>query len=492
MSSDRIGRSWLVVLLGAVALTGLLVPSVAAPFTGPADAVSDDVHLQPNDGQGYAYADEDGELVLDFSDGNPNVPGGGFNGRAETRVEDLFTITYDGSEFARLWITHDHDSLTFRVDGQSIDGERNDVTIEPNETVSVGAIVDRTQGVSGAGLVTEDDFTIHTVVADPDEATDETDSEPSATSLVTAPAVNERNLSFTDLSAGRTRTVDLDGMHVGPRVVLSRIAITRSSDGDVMMNLYGDASPPTTDTDLRDATDAAPLGYLMVEHEHDADGFESAVFTFTVDRDALEARGASPADVVVYRYDGEDWTALDTEVVAVEGGTIRVTSSSPESSVFAVAVRGPRLRLTEATFDRGTVDPGEPASVTVTVENAGGLAAERELDLTADGEAVATETVSVEPGGTTTATFEIALNEPGEYELAVEGDPVGTLVVSNERGENVESRGAADRIEPGAGTLRSDPVAESDALGTTEAAGAVSLLLIVLFTISLVRRMPAD
>ncbi|WP_255196405.1 hypothetical protein [Halorarius litoreus] len=64
------------------------------------------------------------------------------------------------------------------------------------------------------------------------------------------------------------------------------------------------------------------------------------------------------------------------------------------------------------------------------VENVGGRDGTFEADLLVDGEIVATETVFVEAGGTGTVGFEQQFDTPGEYELAVDDRPLGTLTVT--------------------------------------------------------------
>lgn len=62
---------------------------------------------------------------------------------------------------------------------------------------------------------------------------------------------------------------------------------------------------------------------------------------------------------------------------------------------------------------------GDEVHVNVAVENTGDSAGEYEATLEVDGEAVATESVDLEPGETATLTLAQAFEDPGEYDLAV-------------------------------------------------------------------------
>lgn len=158
------------VLLAGVAL---LVPSGATPFlsSGPTDSVGEHVQLQPTQGPGgYVSYLEDGELVVDVSGSNPSMDIEGVNPNTVTRLENVFLVHYNGSQQARVWLTHDGDGLTFTAEGHPIESEDDAITLGPNESAVVDLIVD-TRGDSSVENV--DDFTVHAVAAN--SSSEETD-----------------------------------------------------------------------------------------------------------------------------------------------------------------------------------------------------------------------------------------------------------------------------------------------------------------------------
>jgi hypothetical protein len=88
------------------------------------------------------------------------------------RIDDVFTVTYTADEYARVWIEYDSENVTFVADGDSIEGEANNVTLAPNETVAVGLAFD-TRGKAAGTRLGADEFSIEAEIAEPEEATAE-------------------------------------------------------------------------------------------------------------------------------------------------------------------------------------------------------------------------------------------------------------------------------------------------------------------------------
>ena len=167
------------------------------------------------------------------------------------------------------------------------------------------------------------------------------------------------------------------------------------------------------------------LGYLTVEKEVQNGYFESVEFRFELPESALP-EGASRDDVVLYRYDGSSWSELET---TRSGSTY--TATSPGFSVFAVGVDAGEadLSVTAADLSATEIAPGETVDVTATVENDGRQDGTGEVALVVDGETVATKTVTVAAGDSTTVTFTHAFDGAGDYEIAVEDVSAGSLSV---------------------------------------------------------------
>lgn len=151
--------------LAVLALAGTLLFSSAAAPGG--DQIHEDVTLAPSDGPNGAYAVMgDGELTLRFGPSNPNVEGEGVNAGSVTPFHDVFTITYTGDQQARVWLTTRVEDIRFYRGGDSDDGlgsRETAVVLEPDEAVSVGVLIDATDGSVAAE---SDQFTVHAEVHD--------------------------------------------------------------------------------------------------------------------------------------------------------------------------------------------------------------------------------------------------------------------------------------------------------------------------------------
>lgn len=153
-------RNVALALVIAAAAALALATAAAPPATDP---VHDDLVLSPaasHNGQ-YALIDANDELELDITADNPNLAGEGVVEDSITELDRVFTVTYTGGQFARVWFTDGIEDVTFYRDddpGQSLEGESNNVSLAPNETLAVGLLVD-TRGQDDVEQLEE--FTIH-------------------------------------------------------------------------------------------------------------------------------------------------------------------------------------------------------------------------------------------------------------------------------------------------------------------------------------------
>lgn len=135
---------------------------------GEADHVTDELVMQPSDYSNGAFAaiGEDGEIKLTLTNANQDVADKGISRDAVTRIPGVFTITYTGDEYARVWLTDGVADVTF-VGGadatEPLEGRENAVVIGPDQTVVVGLVVD-TRGDHDVRSARE--FTVHAEVAD--------------------------------------------------------------------------------------------------------------------------------------------------------------------------------------------------------------------------------------------------------------------------------------------------------------------------------------
>ncbi|WP_247730225.1 S8 family serine peptidase [Halovivax limisalsi] len=111
----------------------------------------------------------------------------------------------------------------------------------------------------------------------------------------------------------------------------------------------------------------------------------------------------------------------------------------------------PSLSIASVDLDAAEIEAGEAVAVSVVVANDGDAAGERTLELALDGSVVATTELSVPAGEETTATLSHVIEEPGEYDLAVAGEVVATVTVSEPGSPDGESDGEDGTSEDGTG-----------------------------------------
>jgi DNA-binding transcriptional MerR regulator len=126
--------------------------------TGDASAY---LSLKPSSGPNGAYASyENGQLQVVVGD---SATGSGVNRDAVTTITDVFTITNQGAQSVGLWLADGSDAVTFTVDGQSIEGKGQAITIPPGTTKSVGLVIDTRQVSNGQDLL--ESVTFHSSAA---------------------------------------------------------------------------------------------------------------------------------------------------------------------------------------------------------------------------------------------------------------------------------------------------------------------------------------
>lgn len=162
-------------LVAALATAAVLVPTGAAPFdlTGT-DGVNEDIVLRPADGPNgdYALLNEDDELELLLTGKNPAIEGGGISANALSPIPRVFTMTYTGDQYARVWVTDDAEDVRFyrgADSDDSLEGRANSVVLGPSETVAVGLLVD-TRG--DHDVEQADTFSVNAEVAEEEEDDD--------------------------------------------------------------------------------------------------------------------------------------------------------------------------------------------------------------------------------------------------------------------------------------------------------------------------------
>lgn len=99
---------------------------------------------------------------------------------------------------------------------------------------------------------------------------------------------------------------------------------------------YSATNPSDTVPDLSSQTNADEVAYVNVDNNVAEDDIDSVTFEFSVSRDRLSSAGLSPDEVSLYRYNGDEYTELDTSVGSEGDDRVTYTAESPGLSVFAI------------------------------------------------------------------------------------------------------------------------------------------------------------
>jgi PGF-pre-PGF domain-containing protein len=452
-------------LLVALGLGGtLLVSTGAVPLVnGPTDDIGEDVELVPSDGPNgrYAHLDSDDELVVDIA---AAADAEGVNQDSVTTFDDVFRIRYNGSRYAKVWLSHESESVTFYARGDPIESRESSVVLDSKESVPVGVRVDTT-GRIGDGLI--DDITVHASVADPEdverteqessgETTDTTFSldvsEPDngLTVTVTEPTTDERAVTIQNLSPDSTVDIDLGALEiVDDAITLDSIRFESTTTGDANFTFSQQTAQSSPVEPIGDETDIDALGYFTLHHTIPDSAVENVSLQFSARWSYLDANGIDSKDVRLLRYGTDGWTILKSDRLVGTAERARFTVDSPGLSTFAVGVRTSRFVTADARVSPRTIQVGETATVTADVANHGAVAGQTTVTLTRNGSAVQNRTVALDAGENTTVRFDVAPPTPGTHAFAVDGTVTRTLTVESQPATPTPTAPADDDVATG-------------------------------------------
>ncbi|WP_248904034.1 hypothetical protein [Halocatena marina] len=118
--------------------------------------------LQPSDGPNGAYAtQQNGRLRVSLTE-VATAKGKGVNPNAITRVQNVFTITNQGTQPVEVWLTDDSDAVAFErgTAGAPFEGRGQAVTLQPGTPLTVSVAVDTREVEQGSKL--QPSMTLHT------------------------------------------------------------------------------------------------------------------------------------------------------------------------------------------------------------------------------------------------------------------------------------------------------------------------------------------
>ena len=105
-------------------------------------------------------------------------------------------------------------------------------------------------------------------------------------------------------------------------------------------------------------------------------------------------------------------------------------ATAPGFSTFAIGADTTRFEVVDWELDATAIELGSPITLTATVENHGRVDAEYGAQLTANGEVVASDTVTIAAGDSRDVSLEFTPTDAGEYELALGDVELGTVTVT--------------------------------------------------------------
>ncbi|MFB6223138.1 MAG: PKD domain-containing protein [Haloarcula sp.] len=230
-------------------------------------------------------------------------------------------------------------------------------------------------------------------------------------------------------------TVDVSAKSKKGNVSVDQMSVSTSDTEGYTLNVSShDQNPGTTPSPTETEVGSDPVGYVQVDHSVPDERIGNVTFNFAVSTQTLEERGLDPDEVSLYRYHDGSWQQLSTTHLETADGNATFEAVSPGLSTFAVgATERADISVTSAVLDTEEISVGETATLPVTVENTGGAEGSTPVELTAGGDVVTTETVTVAPGETTTVMLSATFESAGEYDLAVAGTDAGTLSVIAEQ-----------------------------------------------------------
>lgn len=230
-------------------------------------------------------------------------------------------------------------------------------------------------------------------------------------------------------------TVDVSAKSKKGNVSVDQMSVSTNDTEGYTLNVSShDQNPGTTPSPTETEVGSDPVGYVQVDHSVPDERIGNVTFNFAVSTQTLEERGLDPDEASLYRYHDGSWQQLSTTHLETADGNAMFEAVSPGLSTFAVgATERADISVTSAVLDTEEIAVGETATVPVTVENTGSAEGSTPVELTAGGDVVTTETVTVAPGETTTVMLSATFESAGEYDLAVAGTDAGTLSVIAEQ-----------------------------------------------------------
>ncbi|MCU4753676.1 right-handed parallel beta-helix repeat-containing protein [Halobacteria archaeon AArc-curdl1] len=222
--------------------------------------------------------------------------------------------------------------------------------------------------------------------------------------------------SATDVSVGPTTNTTFERIHLE--------GSTLSFDGqDVTIN---GTSAPETMPDTGYAIDA----YVNVTASGDAPLLTELGFHY----DEGDVDGLDEATLELWRFDESGTWESPSEAsydvgVDTDERFVYATNVTEFSTFGVFADTSPQASISHPSLSTDEVVQGESVTVTAQVTNVGLADGELTIPLEVNGEVVANETVTLDVNESETVSITHELDEPGEFDVSIDGVSVGTVNV---------------------------------------------------------------
>ncbi|QGA80858.1 PGF-pre-PGF domain-containing protein [Candidatus Nanohalobium constans] len=221
---------------------------------------------------------------------------------------------------------------------------------------------------------------------------------------------------------------------------VEQVSFTSSSSSDSVSVSVSDLGTDRPETVSEDAgSDVYSYQQIDVEGVEDEDITESNV-KFKVQKSYLDDRGRSPEDVVMKRYNDQNWQELDTRIGEELDNSYRFEASSTGFSYYAIALQEqenetqgePNIQTSSLNVQPLEGTPPFDVTIDVTVENTGDAEGTQEVEVTLGDEVIKSETVSLEAGEERTLSYNYTVEQSGS--LSFSAGNQSTTVEASQKG----------------------------------------------------------
>jgi hypothetical protein len=202
-----------------------------------------------------------------------------------------------------------------------------------------------------------------------------------------------------------------------------------------------------------------------------SDGVATTGLRVAVQRSAVTDASLDSESLSLYQANGSGYESVDVDRTDSSEKTIVLNATATASDQYLVGSLSPRFTMTKTVVNTRSTESGKRINLTATVRNDGAIAGSYTAPLQINGDEVASQSVTVEPGATESVTVSHVVTSDGDYDISLGNRSVGSVVLST---------GPNDSTDGGPiGDVGSEPVAELPGIGAVSISQVVVGALIV-------------